>query len=68
MGRYITTIGTAGTTTREISTTFSASVNDRILATQRVVHIQLHCLQMLVCLYLKQYKLLIFQTMRLPIT
>jgi|TARA_B110000240_G_C13393663_1_gene407908 hypothetical protein len=32
MGRYITTIGTAGTTTREISTTFSASVNDRILA------------------------------------
>ena len=32
MGRYITTVGTAGTTTREISTTFSASVNDRILA------------------------------------
>ena len=32
MGRYITTIGTAGATTREVSTTFSASVNDRVLA------------------------------------
>ena len=32
MGRYITTIGTAGATTREVSTTFSATVNDRILA------------------------------------
>ena len=32
MGRYITTIGTAGATTREVSTTFSAAVNDRVLA------------------------------------
>ena len=32
MGRYITTTGTAGVTTREISTTFSATVNDRVLA------------------------------------
>ena len=32
MGRYITTTGTAGATTREVSTTFSALVNDRILA------------------------------------
>ena len=32
MGRYITTIGTAGATTREVSTTLSASVNDRVLA------------------------------------
>ena len=32
MGRYITTTGTAGVTSREISTTFSATVNDRILA------------------------------------
>jgi|TARA_B100000902_G_scaffold147932_1_gene144778 hypothetical protein len=32
MGRYITTTGTAGVTTREVSTTFSATVNDRILA------------------------------------
>jgi len=32
MGRYITTIGTAGATTREISTTYQAVVNDRILA------------------------------------
>ena len=32
MGRYITTTGTAGVTTREVSTTFSASVNDRVLA------------------------------------
>jgi len=32
MGRYITTIGTAGVTNREISTTYSAVVNDRILA------------------------------------
>lgn len=32
MGRYITTTGTAGTVLREASTTFSATVNDRILA------------------------------------
>ena len=32
MGRYITTTGTAGVTTREVSTTFSATVNDRVLA------------------------------------
>jgi len=32
MGRYITTTGTAGTTIREVSNTFNASVNDRILA------------------------------------
>ena len=32
MGGYITTTGTAGATTREVSTTFSATVNDRILA------------------------------------
>jgi len=32
MGRYITTTGTAGVTIREVSTTFNASVNDRILA------------------------------------
>jgi hypothetical protein len=33
MGRYISTTGTAGITTREVSTTYSAVVNDRILAT-----------------------------------
>ena len=32
MGRYITTTGTAASTFREISTTYSAVVNDRILA------------------------------------
>lgn len=32
MGRYITTTGTASTVIREVSTTFNASVNDRILA------------------------------------
>jgi hypothetical protein len=32
MGRYITTTGTAGTTIREVSSAFNASVNDRILA------------------------------------
>lgn len=32
MGRYISTTGTAGVVTREISTTYSAVVNDRILA------------------------------------
>lgn len=32
MGRYITTTGTAAATFREISTTYSAVVNDRILA------------------------------------
>ena len=32
MGRYITTTGTAGVTSVEVSTTYSASVNDRILA------------------------------------
>lgn len=32
MGRYITTTGTAGTTIREVSSNFNASVNDRILA------------------------------------
>lgn len=32
MGRYITTTGTAGVTTREVSTTYSAAVNDRVLA------------------------------------
>jgi hypothetical protein len=32
MGRYITTTGTAAATFREISTTYSAQVNDRILA------------------------------------
>lgn len=32
MGRYITTTGTAGTTIREVSGAFNASVNDRILA------------------------------------
>jgi hypothetical protein len=33
MGRYITTTGTAGNTIREVSTTYNAQVNDRILAT-----------------------------------
>ena len=33
MGRYITTTGTSGFTLRTVTTTFSASVNDRILAT-----------------------------------
>ena len=33
MGRYITTTGTAGTVVRTATTTFSATVNDRILAT-----------------------------------
>jgi hypothetical protein len=33
MGRYISTTGTAGVTTRSVSTTYSALVNDRILAT-----------------------------------
>lgn len=32
MGRYITTTGTAATTIREVSTTYTAQVNDRILA------------------------------------
>ncbi len=32
MGRYITTTGTAGTVVRTATTTFSATVNDRILA------------------------------------
>lgn len=32
MGRYITTTGTAGVVTREVSANFDASVNDRILA------------------------------------
>ena len=32
MGRYISTTGTAGVVTKEVSTTYSASVNDRILA------------------------------------
>jgi len=32
MGRYITTTGTASPVIREVSTTFSATVNDRILA------------------------------------
>lgn len=32
MGRYITTTGTASTVIREVSGTFSATVNDRILA------------------------------------
>jgi hypothetical protein len=32
MGRYITTTGTAAATFREVSTTYSAVVNDRILA------------------------------------
>lgn len=32
MGRYITTTGTASPVIREVSTTFSAAVNDRILA------------------------------------
>lgn len=32
MGRYITTTGTAGAIIREVSSTFNASVNDRILA------------------------------------
>lgn len=32
MGRYITTTGTAAATFREVSTTYSALVNDRILA------------------------------------
>lgn len=31
MGRYITTTGTAGVTTREVSGNFSASANDRLL-------------------------------------
>jgi len=31
MGRYITTTGTAGVTTREISANYSAAVNDRLL-------------------------------------
>lgn len=32
MGRYISTTGTAGVVTKEVNTTYSASVNDRILA------------------------------------
>lgn len=32
MGRYITTTGTAGSVVRTVSTTYSAVVNDRILA------------------------------------
>ena len=32
MGRYISTTGTAGVVTREVSTTYQAVVNDRILA------------------------------------
>lgn len=32
MGRYITTTGTASAVTREVSTTYTAVVNDRILA------------------------------------
>lgn len=32
MGRYITTTGTAAATFREVSTNYSALVNDRILA------------------------------------
>lgn len=32
MGRYITTTGTASTVLRSVSSAFSASVNDRILA------------------------------------
>ena len=32
MGRYISTTGTAGAVTREVSTTYAALVNDRILA------------------------------------
>lgn len=32
MGRYITTTGTAGTTIRQVTSAFNASVNDRILA------------------------------------
>jgi len=31
MGRYITTTGTAGVTTRSISANYSAAVNDRLL-------------------------------------
>ena len=31
MGRYITTTGTAGVTTREISSSTNAAVNDRVL-------------------------------------
>lgn len=32
MGRYISTTGTAGVTTKEVSSNFNATVNDRILA------------------------------------
>ena len=32
MGRYISTTGTASSVIRNVSTTFSATVNDRILA------------------------------------
>ena len=32
MGRYISTTGTAGVVTREVNSTFNATVNDRILA------------------------------------
>jgi len=32
MGRYISTTGTAGVTNRSVTTTYSALVNDRILA------------------------------------
>jgi hypothetical protein len=36
MGRYITETGTASTVIREVSTTYTAEVNDRILADSSV--------------------------------